>query len=178
MIMNFEKLSADLKSYHIEGYVHQAGGEFVSIPLISHIQDNLYMGGCINGVDLGNYFGHVISLYPREKYAISNTTARTELKMYDSSGGVDETGLKDMVVTTLKALATGENVLVHCQAGLNRSGLVAGAALIYLGMSPEKAIQALRERRSPIVLSNKTFENYLLSLDEEPWLMTMVRLEA
>ena len=53
-------------------------------------------------------------------------------------------------------------VLVHCYAGLNRSALVLGLALVKSGMSPEKAIAWMRMRRGPDVLHNKTFHDWLL----------------
>jgi protein-tyrosine phosphatase len=44
------------------------------------------------------------------------------------------------------ARATGPT-LVHCQAGLNRSGLVTALALIRGGMQPEQAIAKIRQQR-------------------------------
>jgi protein-tyrosine phosphatase len=54
---------------------------------------------------------------------------------------------------------------VHCQAGLNRSGLVTALALILNGMSPERAIGLLRQKRTPLVLCNGAFEAWLLGQD-------------
>lgn len=58
----------------------------------------------------------------------------------------------------------GKNVLVHCQAGLNRSSLVACRALMIDGMTAEEAIKTVREKRSPACLCNKSFEKHLLNL--------------
>jgi protein-tyrosine phosphatase len=55
-----------------------------------------------------------------------------------------------------------QRVLVRCEAGLNRSGLVNGLILMKDGMSAEKAIALIRKRRSPYALSNAEFEKYLL----------------
>lgn len=55
----------------------------------------------------------------------------------------------------------GERVLIRCQAGVNRSGLVTALVLMLQGMSAEEAIALLRERRSPVVLSNSYFERFL-----------------
>jgi protein-tyrosine phosphatase len=57
----------------------------------------------------------------------------------------------------------GERVLSHCGLGLNRSALVAGLTLTYLGMSGEEAIRLLREKR-PGALFNETFAGYLQSV--------------
>jgi protein-tyrosine phosphatase len=59
--------------------------------------------------------------------------------------------------------------LVHCQAGLNRSSLVAGASLILGGrFTPDEAIDYLRANRSKAVLCNQSFEEYLRDFDVTP----------
>lgn len=79
--------------------------------------------------------------------------------MYDSS---------DQGFAQVDAIAAWVNVcrkdgptLVHCQAGLNRSGLVAARALTLDGMNAADAIALLREKRSPAVLCNRSFESWL-----------------
>lgn len=56
----------------------------------------------------------------------------------------------------------GDTVLVRCQAGWNRSGLVMALTLIQAGYSPRDAIDLLRDKRSPHVLSNPEFEAFVL----------------
>lgn len=155
----------DLTSHHIEGYARaalEAGrpGAF-SVPLVSHIEGNLWMGGCIGGVRLPDDFRFVFSLYPWEKYVIGPDTQRVELAMYDSAEMPNEKTLHDAADQVVRALAQGKT-LVHCQAGLNRSGLVSALALMKLGRTPREAIDLLREKRHPIVLCNEAFENWLL----------------
>ena len=60
-------------------------------------------------------------------------------------------------------LARGQRVLVRCQAGVNRSGLVSALVLMLQGHEPAEAIALLRERRSPMVLCNRDFERWLLT---------------
>lgn len=155
------ELEADLASHHIEG-IATHGMKHFSVPLISHIQGNLYVGGCIGGVPLPAGIRHVVSLYKWEAYAphedfVTTTTAT----MYDSAEGLDET-----LVWTLAAhvnrLCAHAPTLVHCQAGLNRSNLIAGLALRLHGLAPADAVALLRERRSPAVLCNPTFERFVL----------------
>lgn len=57
----------------------------------------------------------------------------------------------------------GHRVLVHCHAGLNRSGLVVARALITRGMDPPKAIELVRKRRGSDALGNAAFEGWLLN---------------
>lgn len=63
---------------------------------------------------------------------------------------------------------SGKKVLVRCQAGINRSGLVMGIVLMLEGYTAEQAIDLMRSKRSSSVLINRSFEQYLkeLSLDK------------
>lgn len=56
----------------------------------------------------------------------------------------------------------GLRVQVLCAAGLNRSGLIVGRALIELGYAPDEAIRQIRSKR-PNALHNATFVEWLLS---------------
>ncbi len=137
------------------------------VPFISHISGGLYQGGCQEGLILPHNIDKVLSLYPWEQYYIDRKDVeRVEVKMYDSEDQafdqVDE--LADQVNEWLKQ---GYNVLVHCQAGLNRSSLVAARALMKQGLTSEAAINTLRTSRSPACLCNPSFESHLRSLDNE-----------
>jgi hypothetical protein len=163
-----DHLTADLTSHHIEGYAHAAEGRpdgHFSMSLVTHIVGNLWMGGCEPGVRLPDDFAYVVSLYPWGKYQLGPNTVRVEHKLYDAGEIPDVPTLYSAAGHLLGCLRTGKT-LVHCQAGLNRSGLVAGLALVLDGMPPGEAIALLRERRSPAVLCNRTFANWLL--DQRP----------
>ncbi len=67
------------------------------------------------------------------------------------------------VAETVNEYRAKGKTLVHCQAGLNRSGLVAGLALVLDGMAPAAAVNLLREKRCDMVLCNETFRNWLLN---------------
>ncbi len=56
----------------------------------------------------------------------------------------------------------GERVLIRCQAGVNRSGFIMALVLMMEGLPAERAIEHIRECRSPFVLSNQAFETWLL----------------
>ena len=62
-----------------------------------------------------------------------------------------------------RLVANGEKVLAHCGLGFNRSALVAGLVLTYLGMKGEDAVELLREKR-PGALFNENFAAYLKAL--------------
>lgn len=57
----------------------------------------------------------------------------------------------------------GDRVLVRCQAGLNRSGLVSALILIKDGITPERAIEIIRANRGPDALFNQHYVDWLLS---------------
>lgn len=58
----------------------------------------------------------------------------------------------------VRALHTGHRVLVTCNMGLNRSGVVTAMTLRRLGMSPDQAIGLVRRARGQRALSNPQFE--------------------
>ena len=57
---------------------------------------------------------------------------------------------------------SGARVLVRCQAGVNRSGLVMALTLMRHGLSATDAIGLIRERRGPAALSNRHFVRWLV----------------
>lgn len=165
--------AVDWRSARSSGYaavVVHGGGSMESArfdaPIISHIKDNLWMGGCQDGLKLDDDFLTVVSLYPWEQYEISPSAARVEIRMLDSHEGIDIDDLDRAAGAVLEGLERGKT-LVHCQAGLNRSGLVSAYALMKLGMSARDAIDLLREQRSPLVLCNQTFVRQLHELQHE-----------
>lgn len=161
--------AADWQNHHIEGYARAAAEQgldsYFKAPLISHVEGNLWQGGCINGVRLPNDFKHVISLYPWERYKLGPKTSRVEYKAYDAAGEVNEAFYDAIVDEALAAVKDGKT-LIHCQAGLNRSGYVAARVLMDLGHTVDEAITLLRETRSPMVLCNKDLEAHLHEIYE------------
>ena len=165
-----EQLHADLDTHYIQGYARAAveagkDGAF-RVPLVSHIKGNLYVGGCINGATLPHDFVRVFSMYMWEQYVLGPDTALVEVEMYDSDEVPDPEGVHYLAKLVVESCKEGKT-LVHCQAGLNRSNLVAATALIQQGSTPEDAIALLRERRSPVVLCNEAFEEWLLTQGED-----------
>jgi protein-tyrosine phosphatase len=135
------------------------GNVAFDVPFISHTEGNLWMGGCQDGLVLPHDITHVVSLYPWEKYALHPGATRVEFQTFDA--GVGDGDFDEAALVALDRLADGPT-LTHCQAGLNRSGLVAGMVLVTQGWDPKDAIALLRERRSPAVLCNRAFEAHLM----------------
>lgn len=59
--------------------------------------------------------------------------------------------------------SAGDEVLIRCQAGLNRSGLLTALVLMLEGWEAAAAIRHIRGRRSPNALFNNSFVDWLLS---------------
>lgn len=132
------------------------------VPFVSEILPDLWLGGCEDGLVLPTFVEHLVSLYPWEQYTVRHELASSlQVRMYDS---VDQAfhQVDGIAAWVNECRATGPT-LVHCQAGLNRSSLVVGRALVLDGMDPVEAIALLREKRSPVCLSNPSFERWLLS---------------
>lgn len=174
--LDFADTTADLVSQPITGYLADGSNRHINLPLISHIVDNLYVGGHDDYVDLTDKFSHVFSLYVWGKpYQSAEGTVHQAWTMYDSHGRIeardaDENAvdLGEIVYQIVSALNKGGNVLVHCQAGINRSNLLSALVLrAWKNMTSLEAIALLRERRGDIVLANRTFEVYLKSLDAD-----------
>ncbi len=62
---------------------------------------------------------------------------------------------------------SGYKLLAHCGMGHNRSALVAGLILRYLGMSGDEVVSLLRERRQG-ALYNKAFADYVCCAEVRP----------
>jgi protein-tyrosine phosphatase len=88
--------------------------------------------------------------------------------------GVPDASITDIDLQRLKQAVEfgydrwkqGDRVLIRCQAGLNRSGLVTALILIKDGMSPERAIALIREGRGEDALFNNNFHTWLMEEGE------------
>lgn len=63
-------------------------------------------------------------------------------------------------------LREGKTVVVHCQGGYGRSGLVAASVLVALGYSTEEAIRAVQEAR-PGTIESPSQADYVMGFEME-----------
>jgi protein-tyrosine phosphatase len=143
------------------------GGISFDVPYINEIAENLWQGGCMAGLVLPTHINYVVSLYPWERYTMFHKV-RGELyiRMYDDPNqALDQI---DEIADQVNRWRDKGVVLVHCQAGLNRSSLVVARALMKEGLSADEAINLLRDKRSPAVLCNPAFEAWLRKFNEVP----------
>lgn len=140
------------------------GGTYFDVPFISEIAPGLWLGGCENGLVLPSHIDRVLSLYPWERYELGLLQKRIEVKLYDAGLPAEET-IFDCASLVANWRRRGLSVLVHCQAGLNRSSLIMGTYLVkHCRLSGQHAIDVLRAKRSPAVLCNLEFESWLRDL--------------
>ena len=108
-------------------------------------------------------FDLVVSLYERGS-GYGPDAGVQHLKYLVPDGPLHEVRLgvlRRLADDVAEAVQAGRDVLVRCQAGLNRSGLVVGLTLIRLGYSATEAIDLIRRKRSRSALCNPHFVRYL-----------------
>lgn len=148
-------------------------GTVIHVPWADNAWDEVYPGLYVGGHDaqagvdckVADQFDLVVSLYERYGWGPGEGVVHLTHRMMD--GELEEghhSRLHELAEHVQWAIERGEKVLVRCQAGLNRSSLVAALALIKIGLAPEEAIQRIRTHRSPYALFNQHFETYLRSL--------------
>ncbi len=130
-----------------------------NVPYISEIAPNLWQGGCSDGLILPGFIKSLVSLFPWERYMVNHVLANElYIEMYDS---LDQAvGQVEHLAALINIFRETGPVLVHCQAGLNRSSLVAGEALFQEGMTGPEVVETLRAKRSPACLCNPAFEEF------------------
>jgi protein-tyrosine phosphatase len=84
--------------------------------------------------------------------------------IYDSAiADIDLDRLKQAVEFGYNRWLSGDRVLVRCQAGLNRSGLVTALIMMSTGLDAETAIEQIRKNRAEIALFNNNYVEWLMS---------------
>ena len=145
--------------------------------LYSEILDNLFMGGTDDNdvihLPANPYtrrndlpFDSIVTMYAWARPA--------DWKVQEYRYGVPDARISDMDLSRLRQAVNwgykqwkkGDRVLIRCQAGLNRSGLVTALILIKDGMTPEDAIRTIRKNRADIALFNEYYVNWLMTSGE------------
>jgi hypothetical protein len=141
---------------------------FPQVPLLSHIEDQLYVGmsPCYWG---GGHevFSSIFDFYSgclldddEDRYQAAPHTTHHHLRIHDGHE-LPSKALVDEIAAKIVQAARSGPTLVHCQMGINRSNLFAAVALHQMGRSMDDAILFLRSQRYPFVLMNWHFERFL-----------------
>jgi Dual specificity phosphatase, catalytic domain len=160
-----------LTTEELEALAHPDRGGRFGEPLWSEILPGLWMGGTDDsdvtrhGINepaiTRDHFDTVVTLYawagPVDWYV-----KEVRLGFFDHSEvDLDEHDLAHAARAAYRDWSRGKRVLVRCQAGWNRSGLITALVLLLDGKTPDEAIKLLRERRSPNALCNQDFVRWL-----------------
>jgi hypothetical protein len=141
------------------------GNHHVTAPFMSEVAPNLWHGGVEHGLILPEFIKFKLSLYMWEDYIIGHDVDTMTVEMYDS----EDQGFEQIadLAEWVNASRTRGPVLVHCQAGLNRSSLVVARAMIDAGdvANGQEAIDRIRTRRDVACLCNPAFETYVRSME-------------
>ncbi len=138
----------------------------VTIPnSVTQITNNLFIGGIR---DDKSSFDYVISCTFDSFVIGMENQINIHAPFHDCDDLPKEEYLNKIVDSVVDALNKNQKVLVHCTAGLNRSALVCVLVLMKMSkITAKAAITHLRRFRSPDVLFNKTFFNYLIEKDKQ-----------
>lgn len=89
-----------------------------------------------------------------------------EMRFGFPDGALDEESIPhviDIADWVFREWKEFKNVLVRCQAGWNRSGIIVALVLMREGYSVEEAISLIRSKRSTHALCNQDFVRFLKS---------------
>lgn len=157
----------DPRIAHERGYTAH-GNIPIDCPFITKIADNLWVGGVESGLILPEEIKFVLSLYKWESYSVPNDDVLyKKVEMYDS---IDQSFEQvDALAAMVNMHRENTPVLVHCQAGLNRSALIVARAMFLNGEfeTGDEIIRYLRAKRSPAVLCNPAFEAWVRNMGNE-----------
>lgn len=139
---------------------------FIVINNINRVQDNLYFGGAPDNQEAKKY-KYVFNVSTHASHYAAKgmwVTCFPFDDVDDINALPGASDLHDLAKLVLQRSKQGPT-LVHCSAGLNRSGLVTALALMHDGMTADRAISHLRRVRCDDVLSTPAFCTFLRSAD-------------
>lgn len=106
-------------------------------------------------------FDHVVSLCAWGEARSPGPPGQTRWFIEDAEVPEDDERIWRIAQEVSERVDREQTVLVRCQMGLNRSGLITAAVLIHRGLPPTDAISLIRERRDGMALCNPHFERWL-----------------
>jgi protein-tyrosine phosphatase len=141
--------------------------------LFNEIATNLFMGGT-DDMDVIHFpakkndrtdlpFDAIVTMYAFAQPADWNIQEFRYGVPDASMGDIDLGRLKQAVEFGYNRWMAGDRVLVRCQAGLNRSGLVTALILMSTGLDAESAIREIRTNRAEVALFNEDYVAWLMT---------------
>ena len=141
-------------------------------PLFSEILPNLFMGGTddddVIHIPARIYnrrnelpFDAIVTMYEYARPAFGGVQEFRYAVPDAEMANINLDRLRDAVEFAHARWKAGDRVLIRCQAGLNRSGLVTALVLIKEGHDPTAVIDLLRTKRDRDALCNQDFAEWL-----------------
>ena len=82
--------------------------------------------------------------------------------------GLPNTGAANKFVSKLaKEISEGKHIVIHCRAGIGRTGIIAGGVLVKLGIAPKEALALISKARGVQVPDTE---------EQEMWLCTSISM--
>lgn len=149
------------------------------------ILPNLYLGGHIwreglrvkdgrsSSVSEDQSWDYVVSAYVDFDTCSEKTLPQCDMRLVlfdDTEQGLDEATwqkIRSVVDEVASRWSRNQKILIRCQAGYNRSGMLMSLVLMRLGYTADGAIELLRKHRGRHVLVNKVFERYVREREGE-----------
>lgn len=159
-------MSVDLYQARIP--FHRDGVRF-DHTMITHIQTGLHLGGCRAAglLPVPAHIDHIVRLTATDFYDTQSAPqliSNTVLDVLDTTTQ-DLSALWPVAEHIAGAIPESENVLIHCQMGINRSAaLMARVLTLRNNCTADDAVALLRAQRSPFVLFNEHFMEQLRAL--------------
>lgn len=132
---------------------------------LNEIRPGLWMGGMPKHLP-----DHIVAVVDccGGMYAIPPHVIYVRAMFEDSTTHIPDRAWLESIADTVLALSRLGPVLVHCQAGLNRSGIVVALALMRDGMSSNEAVALIRRQRDATCLCNSSFVAWLARYSAVP----------
>lgn len=136
-------------------------------------------GGVANGPGAAGAYSEQGNAFPGDCF--DTVLSLTDQPGYEPAKGVDfhvyriadadldpqhHTHLDYLAGRVRRDVQNGKKVLVRCQAGINRSALVVGLTMLKIGTPLDTYVEHARATRSPYVLFNRSFMQYLREVEE------------
>jgi hypothetical protein len=153
--------------------------DYQTQPLWSQVLPGLWQGGTHRNDELGASNTQRVTtdnfdvVYTMSAYSNPAHRGVLEVRFAINDAGMDdfapEADLYPLVVMAHNHWKAGRKVLIRCQAGWNRSGLLMALVLIREGYEPSYAISHIRNKRSRNALCNHKFVEWLENVDLDYW---------
>jgi len=103
-----------------------------------------------------------VGLHNEETLTINHGMAFKSFPIKDLGIPASKEQFKALSKSLYKAAQCGENIVIHCHAGIGRSGLVAAGALLLCGYDALDAFKHITEKRGEISPETEEQKNWLI----------------